>query len=53
MRKTLVPSLGGEDPLEKEMTILSSTLAWEVPRTEKPAGLLWGVHGVARESDKT
>ena len=33
------PSLGGEDPLEKEMTINSNILAMEVPWTEKPGGL--------------
>ena len=32
-------SLGQEDFLEKEMAIHSSTLAWEIPRTEKPGGL--------------
>ena len=53
MQKTPVPSLGGEDPLKKEMATLSSTLPSKVPRTEEPAGLLWGVHGVTRESDKT
>ena len=30
-----VPSLGWEDPLEKEMEIHSSTLAWEIPWTEE------------------
>ena len=34
-----VQSLGWEDPLEKEMTIHSSNLAWEMPRTEEPGGL--------------
>ena len=29
MRKTWVRSLGGEDPLEKEMAIHSSTIAWK------------------------
>ena len=33
------PSLGGEDPLEKEMTTNSSILAWEIPWTEEPSGL--------------
>ena len=32
-------SLGWEDPLEKGMTILSSILAWKIPRTEVPGGL--------------
>ena len=36
-------ALGWEDPLEKEMVIHSSILAWEIPRTEKPAGYVHGV----------
>ena len=32
-------SLGGEDPLEKEMTTRSSILAWRIPWTEEPGGL--------------
>ena len=39
MRETQVQSLGGEDPLEKELATHSSTLAWEIPWTEEPAGL--------------
>ena len=39
MLETWVRSLGGEDPLEKEMTTHSSILAWEIPWTEKPGGL--------------
>ena len=35
MRKTRVQSLGGEDPLEKEMATHSSTLAWKIPQTEE------------------
>ena len=38
-------SLGWEDPLEKEMAIHSSILAWEIPGTEKPDS--------HKESDKT
>ena len=34
-----VPSLGQEDPLEKEMATHSSFLAWETPWTEEPDGL--------------
>ena len=34
-----VRSLGPEDPLEKEMAIHSSILAWEIPWTEEPGGL--------------
>ena len=36
---TCVPSLGQEDPLEKETATHSSILAWEIPRTEEPGGL--------------
>ena len=39
MRETWVQSLGWEDPLEKEMAIHSSILAWEIPWTEEPGGL--------------
>ena len=34
-----VPSLGREDPLEWEMVIHSSVLAWKIPWTEEPGGL--------------
>ena len=36
MRETWVQFLGREDPLEKEMLIHSSTLAWKIPWTEEP-----------------
>ena len=39
MWETWVRSLGWEDPLEKEMATHSSTLAWKIPRTEKPGRL--------------
>ena len=39
MRETQVRSLGQEDPLEKEMAIHSSTLAWRIPWTEEAGGL--------------
>ena len=39
MRETWVPSLGQEDPLEKEMATHSSTLAWKIPWMEEPDGL--------------
>ena len=32
-------SLGGEDPLEEEMTTHSSILAWKIPWTKDPGGL--------------
>ena len=38
MQETQVQSLGGEDPLEKEMTTHSSILAWKIPWTEEPEG---------------
>ena len=39
MQEIQVPSLGGEDPLEKETAIYSSILAGEIPRTEEPGWL--------------
>ena len=39
MQKTWVQCLGQEDPLEKEMAIHSSSLAWKIPWTEEPGGL--------------
>ena len=36
MPETRVRFLGWEDPLEKEMAIHSSTLAWKIPWTEEP-----------------
>ena len=39
MLETWVPSLGWDDPLEKEMATHFSILAWEIPWTEKPGGL--------------
>ena len=45
-----VRSLGREDPLEEEMAIHSSILAWEIPWTESLAGYsLWN----RKESDIT
>ena len=38
-RETRVRSLGREDPLEKEMAIHSSTIAWKIPGTEEPGRL--------------
>ena len=34
-----VESLGWEDPLEEEIGIHSSILAWRIPWTEEPGGL--------------
>ena len=39
MHETQVQSLGQEDPLEKEMAMHSSILAWEIPWKEEPGGL--------------
>ena len=45
MQETWVRFLGQEDPLEKEMAIHSSTLAWKIPWMEDS----WG----RKESDTT
>ena len=50
MQETQVLSLGWEYPLEKEMAIHSSILAWRRPRTEDPGGLQFMGH---KESDTT
>ena len=39
MRETRVRALGWEDPLEKEMAIHSSTIAWKIPWTKGPGRL--------------
>ena len=39
MQGTQVRFLGQEDPLEKEMAIHSSILAWKIPWTEETGGL--------------
>ena len=39
MQEMEVRSLGGEDPLEKEMTTHSRVLAWEIPWTEEPQSM--------------
>ena len=42
--------LGREDPLEKEMAIHSSTLAWKIPWTEEPDRLQsMGSHSVGHD----
>ena len=47
MQDMQVPSLGGEDLLEKGMAALSSILAWEIPWAEEPAGYSpWGCERV-------
>ena len=50
MRETPVQSLGQEDPLEKEMATHSSVLAWRIPGTGEPGGLLsMGSHRVGHD----
>ena len=39
MQKTLVQSLGQEDPLEKGTITYFSILAWRISKTEEPGGL--------------
>ena len=39
MQETRVRSPGREDPLEKEMAIHSSTIAWKIPWAEEPGRL--------------
>ena len=50
MWETWVQSLGWEDPLEKGMATHSSILAWIIPGTEEPSGLLsMGLHRVGHD----
>ena len=49
MQETWVRPLGLEDPLEEGMVTHFSILAWRIPGTEEPGGL---VHEVT-ESDAT
>ena len=39
MQETCIRSFPWEDPLEKEMTNHSDTLAWKIPWTEEPGRL--------------
>ena len=39
MKETWVPSLGQEDPLEREMATHSNILVWRIPWTEEPGRL--------------
>ena len=39
MQERQVPSLGWEDPLEKEVATHSSILAWRIPWTEESGGV--------------
>ena len=50
MQETWVQSLGWEGPLEKEMAIHSSTIAWKIPWTEEPGRLhSMGSQGVGHD----
>ena len=51
MRESQVLSLGGEDPLEKEMATHFSILAWETLWTEKSGGGYSAWH--SKQSDTT
>ena len=54
MQETRVRSLDREDPLEKEMAIHSSTIAWKIPWTEEPGRLQsMGFQSQTRLSDFT
>ena len=55
MWETWVPSLGREDPLEKEMAIHSSTIAWKILWTEEPGSATqsMGSQRVGHDSDFT
>ena len=51
MQETWVPSLGWEDPLEKEMAIHSRILAWRIPVDR---GAWWAtVCGVAKNQTQS
>ena len=50
VQKVYFPSLGREDPLEKEMATHCSIRTWEIPWTEEPGGLhSMGSQGVRPE----
>ena len=50
MLETCVQSLGLEDPLEEGMATHSSVLAWRIPGTGEPDGLLsMGLHRVGHD----
>ena len=51
MREMQVRSLGQEDPLEKEMAIHSSILAWEISWTVEHGKAT--IHGFTKELDMT
>ena len=49
MQEMKVQSLGQKDPLEKEMTICSSILAWKIPWTEETGGQFLGSQRVGHD----
>ena len=50
MQKMWVQYLGWEDPLENKMATHSSVLAWRIPGTGEPGGLLsMGSHRVGHD----
>ena len=50
MRKTWAQSLGWEDPLEEDMAMDSSILAWRIPKNR---GAWWSiVHGVTKSQTR-
>ena len=50
MCETQVRSLDQEDPLEKELAMHSSVLAWRIPGTDEPGGLpSMGSHRVGHD----
>ena len=52
VQATQGPSLGGEDPLEEGVATHSSILAWRIPWTGEPGGLLSiGLHRVGHDSN--
>ena len=52
-QETWVQFLCQQDSLEEEMATHSSIVAWKIPWTEEPSGLLYIVHGVAKEGNMT
>ena len=41
-QETWIWPLGQDDPLEEEMATYSGILAWKIPRTKEPGGIVWG-----------
>ena len=50
MQEMLSQPLGQEDPLEKEVAIHSSVLAWKIYRTEEPSRIQFMVSQRVRHS---